>query len=145
MDEKKRNLKGSEKRDIFKRRHKDLDSSFYATDADFCLVSKYPPGTVAYLDYKDLGDNVTFTEAIQYNEWITHAPVYIVQGSDPDNGPFTIMRYLGGDWEPKPPDVTLEFVTQVEDWHSFGVWEAGLRQEYSKRRGWNGNLRTNDA
>jgi len=137
-------LRGSEKRDTFKRRHKDLDGSFYATDADFCLVSKYPPGTVAYLDYKDLGDNVTFTEVIQYNEWMTHAPVYIVEGGDPDNGPFVIKRYLGGDWKPDPPDVDLEFVTQGENWYGLGIWEAGLRQEYGRRKGWGGKLRTSN-
>lgn len=142
MDDKKRNLKGSPKRDIFKLMHKQaLGSGFYATDADLCLISKDPPGTVAYLDYKGSGEDITFAEAIQYNEWLSHAPVFIVEGHDPETGPFIIKRYLGGDWKPEPPIVELEFVTKVDDWHGFGSWESGLRQEYSKRGGWGGRLR----
>jgi len=140
MDERIKNLKGSEKRDAFKRKHKDLDRRFYATDADFCLVSKFPPGTVAYLDYKGSGENVTFTEAIQYNEWMTHAPVYVVEGRDPETGPFTIKRYLGADWQPNPPTVNWGNSEYVTDWESFERWERLLREEYRKRGGWKGNL-----
>lgn len=140
MDEAKQNLKGSEKRDEFKRRHKDLDKSFYATDADFCLVSKVPPGTVAYLDYKGSGEGITFTEAIQYNEWMIQAPVFIIEGSDPQNGPFIISRYLGGNWQPNPPEVHLERIKIVDGWKEFEEWERYLRNEYRKRGGWKGNL-----
>lgn len=143
MGKSKRDLRGSWKRDAFKYRHKrSLPGSFYATDADLCLVSKSPPGTVAYLDYKDPEDTVTFAEVIQYNEWMAHAPVYIVEGKDPSNGPFTILRYLGGEWRPRPPKVDLEFVTKVENWHDFEAWESNLRQEYSRRNGWGENLRS---
>lgn len=136
MDERKRNLKGSEKRDIFKQKHKTLDKSFYATDADFCLISKSPPGTVAYLDYKGSGEGVTFAEAIQYNEWMGHAPVFIVEGSDPENGPFLIRRYLGANWRPEPPIVNYGDEHYCADWPAFGEWERELRREYTKRGGW---------
>jgi len=142
MDEGKRELKGSEKLDEFKRRHKDLSGQFYATDGDLCLISKYPPGTVAYIDYKADGDNVTFAEAIQYNEWMKLAPVYIIQGDNPEMGPFTITRYLGADWRPEPPVVNYGDSITVSSWPEFGEWESSLRAEYRRRGGWQGYLRT---
>lgn len=142
MDERKRNLKGSEKRDIFKRRHKDMGGHHYATDADLCLVSKNPPGTVAYLDYKSPSDSITFAEVIQYNEWMDHAPVFIIEGEDPENGPFTVKRYLGGDWRPYPPQVELEHDADLENWAALERWEQQLRNEYHRRGGWDGYLRT---
>ena len=132
-------MKGSEKRDEFKCRHKDLNKQFYATDADFCLVSKKPPGTVAYLDYKGSGEPVTFSEAIQYNEWMKHAPVYIVEGPAA-TGPFVIRRYLGADWQPFPPEVNWGELEPAEDWQAFGRWEQRLRDTYRRRGGWNGCL-----
>jgi len=140
MDERKRKLKGSEKRDIFKQKHKELDKQFYATDADFCLVSKNPPGTVAYLDYKGSGEGVTFAEAIQYNEWMKHAPVYIVEGSNPETGPFVVRRYLGANWKPDPPVVDYGAEVLASDWAALGEWERALRKEYTRRRGWQANL-----
>ncbi len=113
----------------------------YATDADFCLVSKEPPGTVAYLDYKRPRDKIQFAEVIQYNEWMKSAPVYIVEGEDPNSGPFVIKRYLGGDWKPEPPKVTLEDEATCQDWDAFWNWERKLREEYKRRKGWNGNLK----
>ncbi len=142
MDEHKQNLKGSEKLDEFKYRHKKLDKRFYATDGDLCLVSKLPPGTVAYLDYKGSGECVTFAEAIQYNEWMQHAPVFIVESSTPAAGPFRIRRYLGADWRPEPPEVSWGNETKVKDWLGFGEWERELRETYNRRGGWGGNLRT---
>jgi len=140
MDNDKRKLKGSERRDVFKRMHKELEGGLYATDADFCLVSKWPPGTVAYLDYKTPWERVTFSECIQYNEWIRLAPVYIVVSACPERGPFVIKRYLGGDWRPEPPAVRLEFEARCQGWQELGAWERELRREYRKRGGWNGDL-----
>lgn len=142
MDEQLKSLQGSESRDIFKRCHKQLSRTLYATDADLCLVSKSPPGTVAYLDYKKRNDSVTFTEVIQYNEWMRLAPVYIVSGDDPESGPFTIYRYLGGDWKPHPPTVHLEQERHCLSWQEFEDWEIDVRRQYHKRNGWNGNLKT---
>ena len=142
MDDRKRNLKGSEKRDTFKQKHKNLDRGFYATDVDFCLISKHPPGTVAYLDYKDVNDNVTFTEAIQYNAWISTTPVFIVESTNPEAGPFLIRRYLGADWKPNPPVVEWGEEVVCMNWEDFEKWERSLRQEYRKRGGWNGNLKS---
>jgi len=140
MDDAKRLLKGSEKRDIFKQRHKELDKRFYATDADFCLISKRPPGTVAYLDYKGSGEPVTFAEAIQYNEWMKSAPVFIVMGENPETGPFVIVRYLGANWKPNPPDVNYGEKVDIPTWEAFGEWERALRDEYQRRGGWRGCL-----
>lgn len=136
MDGAKRNLQGSENLDIFKRRHKSINPIFYACDGDLCLVSKFPPGTVAYLDYKTTTDYVTFSEGIQYNEWMHHAPVFIIEGDDPENGPFTIYRYLGANWRPEPPTVNLEKVEYCETWTEFEAWETWIRNEYRKRGGW---------
>jgi len=141
VDSQTRNLKGSPKRDLFKRKHKDLNNKFYATDADFCLVSKTPPGTVAYLDYKGSGEGVTFSEVIQYNAWMMQAPVYLVLGENPETGPFDIYRYLGGDWKPNPPTYKTELTKKCDGWEQFEEWESVLRNEYQKRGGWNGSLR----
>lgn len=140
MDECKRKLKGSEKRDIFKWAHKQLGNGLYATDADLCLISKYPPGTVAYLDFKGSGEGITFAEVIQYNQWMQQAPVFIIEGRDPEHGPFAVKRYLGGDWQPHPPTVNLEHELDADDWQEFGQWERRLRAEYRQRGGW-GKLR----
>ena len=141
MDEDKRNLIGSETRDIFRRAHKELPGDFYATDGDLILVSKNPLGIVAYLDYKTPFDCVSFTEAVLYNEWMPIAPVYIVEGADPANGPFTVKRYLGANWRPEPPIVNWGDVEVLVDWTEFEAWERQLRMEYKKRGGWRGCLR----
>lgn len=140
MDDAKRNLTGSESRDIFRRLHKELDSQFFALDGDLILVSKTPPGTVAYLDYKRPGDFVTFAEAIQYNEWMKDAPVYIVESGNPKIGPFVIQRYLGANWKPEPPVVNYGETQQIENWSAFEKWERHLRDLYRRRGGWGGLL-----
>ena len=141
MDDAKRNLKGSEKRDVFKRKHKDLNNRYYASDADLCLIDKYPPGVVAYIDYKGSGEPITFAEVILYNEWLKQAPVFIVEGRDPENGPFKIKRYLGGNWKPNPCETILETIEEISDWSCFAEWEGKLRNAYRSRNGWNGKLR----
>lgn len=141
MDEWKRVTKGSESRDKFKLKHKECGGNLYATDADLCLVSKNPPGTVAYLDYKMPNDLITFAEVIQYNEWMRQAPVYIVEGQNPETGPFIIRRYLRSDWKPNPPNINLESGITCQDWEAFWKWERKLRSEYERRGGWNGKLK----
>lgn len=145
MDKAKRELKGSEKRDIFKQKHKQLSSSFYATDVDFCLVSKHPPGIVAYLDYKDDNDCVSFSEALAYNEFMKRGPVYIVQASKPETGPFIVRRYLGANCKPDPPDVEYGVALWFKDWEALGEWEKGLRDKYRKCGGWHDNLPVDDG
>ena len=127
MDENKRNLIGSPKRDKFKRRHKDIDKSFYGADADFCLVSFSPRGVVGYIDYKGSGEGVTRTEEVLYDEWMETKPVFIIEGVDPETGPFKVWRYLGSDKE-------LEYVTFVADWSGLEAWERGLRNAYAKKQ-----------
>jgi hypothetical protein len=145
MEEWKRTAEGSERRDKFKLKHKECGGDLYATDADLCLVSKDPPGTVAYLDYKTSWDRIRFSEVIQYNVWMKHAPVFIIEGDDPENGPFEVKRYLGGNWKPKPPIVNLEHVTSCADWDEFWKWERELRAEYKRRGGWDGKLKVEKA
>jgi len=138
MDNAKRALKGSEKRDTFKQSHKSLHPSFYACDIDFCLVSKYPPGIVALFDYKDFNDSVTFSEALAYNKFMEIAPVYVIQASNPETGPFILRRYCGANWKPEPPDVKYGPPLRLADWPAVGLWQRELRIEYRKRKGWNG-------
>lgn len=71
---------------------------------------------------------------------MTDAPVFIVEGDDPNEGPFKIKRYLGADWRPEPVDVNYGDVIYVQDWQGFEDWERELRLEYRKRGGWNGKL-----
>ena len=90
MDKDKQALQGSPLRDKFKRAHKQLSGRFYATDLDFILVEKEPPGIVACFDYKHPMDRITFAEVLAYNA--LNCPVYIIQASDPEHGPFRVQR-----------------------------------------------------
>lgn len=135
MDDSKRNLKGSEKRDNWKRKHKDLPKEFWAADLDFVWIEKSPPGVVAYVDYKADNDSVTFTEAIMYNQFTSTAPVYIVQGDD-ETGCFKVRRFLSADWHPNPPVVQFEEVTTTTSWDEFATWQRDLRRKYKGRQEW---------
>ena len=125
MEDNIKNLKGSDKRDMFKWAHKNKmnGAPFYASDADLCLITTSPRGVVAYLDYKGSGEGVTFTEKILYDEWSETKPVYIVEGIDPENGPFVVFKYvIGGE---------LVHQCNLKDWSDFTNWEAEIRREYS--------------
>jgi hypothetical protein len=135
MDEQKRNLQGSEKRDIFKRKHKECGGKLYSTDVDFVWVEKSPPGIVAYVDYKGSGESVTFTEAIVYNQWIETTPVYIVKSKNPETGPFEVSAFEGADTKPDPPDTTLRHIITCADWQAFWEWETKLRELYRRKGG----------
>ena len=130
LDDHKRNLEGSNSRDIFKRMHKTVNKDFWAIDLDFVLVDKGAGGRiVAILDYKKKRDRVTFAEVLAYNSLLAIAPIYVIQGDDPENGPFTVFKYLSGEWRPNPPKVRLEAITELGDWSEFESWEASLRQK----------------
>ena len=132
MDNKTRNLRGSQSRDTFKYMHKQCCSpKFYASDLDFMLVE--PPGLVACLDFKLPGQEVTFAEVLAYNVLLKTSPVYIVESPSPEAGPFKIYQYLGGDWHSRPPSVELVFVCACEGWGAFSRWEGQLRQEYRRQ------------
>jgi hypothetical protein len=123
-----RNQTGSPSRDIFKRRHKDLNKSLYALDIDFALIEKYPyPKIVAILDFKTHGDeDITFAEVIAYNTLIERGiPVFIVTG-DPEEGVFQIFRYMGG--HHKKPSSKLKHVANTENWQQFEQWEKDCRR-----------------
>lgn len=124
MNDELKQLKGSEKRDAFKWAHKNkIDRPFYASDCDLCIVSKEPRGVVAYFDYKGSGEGVTWAEGILYDEWAKTKPVFIIEGKDPENGPFTVSKYKVND--------KLELVRELKDWSDFEKWESLLRTEYS--------------
>ncbi len=145
MDDNTKNLNGSKSRDDFRFYHKQfLPTDFYACDGDLVLVHKFPPGTVAYFDFKTTQDKITFSEVIQYNEWMTTAPVYIVESDNPQTGPFTITRYMGGDWKPNPPTWNPGEVRYCATWIEFARFERELRDEYHRRDGWRGNLKKRD-
>jgi hypothetical protein len=126
MNEQLKSLKGSPKRDVFKWAHKNMMDapSFYASDCDLCIVSFDPRGVVAYLDYKGSGEDVTRTETVLYDEWARTKPVYIIEGVDPEHGPFTVSQYFDADH--------LEEVAYLKDWRDFQRWEAKLRNQYSR-------------
>jgi len=131
MDKAKRQLKGSPSRDAFKKWHKFLIDTFYASDIDFVLVSKNPPGIIAVLDYKKPGDDVTFAEVLAYNNLLELGlSVYIIVGNEPFDK-LKIYRYLGGGWKPDPPKVSLRFVTETKSRADFATWEKRLRQEHN--------------
>ncbi|MFH0900536.1 MAG: hypothetical protein V2A73_07895 [Pseudomonadota bacterium] len=130
MNDDKRCLKGSDRRDVFKRFHKDINGSYYASDLDLVLIAKYPPGIVAYLDYKTPWDTVSFSEVILYNEQSRIAPVYVIESANPQTGPFRISLFSTGDYRPHPPRVELELTTECQNWRELEAWEGRLRNRY---------------
>jgi len=130
----KRQLKGSPSRDAFKKWHKFLLDYFYASDIDFVLVSKFPPGIVAVLDYKRPCDKITFAEVLAYNDLLgCGLAVYIIVGEESFEK-LKIYQYSGGDWKPEPPEVKLELVLETKNRTDFLLWERELRNKYSVTR-----------
>lgn len=134
MNDNKRNLKGSPSRDAFKLAHKSLCRHFYATDIDFCLVEKSPPGIAAYFDYKRPSDSVTFSEVLAYNKLSLIAPVFIISSANPETGPFDVHIYFGGDPKPEPPNVWMPYVCTCDDWAAFQQFEQIIRDQYKRRK-----------
>ncbi len=134
MDKEKQELEGSKSRDRFKRRRKQGPSNFYASDLDLVLVEKQPPGIVAMFDYKQPWDIVTFAESIAYNSLTRIAPIYIIEGSNPEEGPFHVFRFLHADWHPEPPDVQKEYIGKFETRNQLEEFEKELRQAYKTNK-----------
>ena len=129
VDDATQNLEGSPSRDRFKLLHKKkCASSSYACDLDFILVGKSPYRIVAFLDYKLSKDKVTFSEIIAYNILKKIATVYIIRSLKPDNGPFLITRFDGGDPSPNPPVANCSFVKECATWEDFNKWEQDIRR-----------------
>lgn len=133
FDSNKLHLRGSPRRDLFKQMHKTLDHAFYATDIDFALVSKSPPGIVAFIDYKSPYDMVQFSEVLAYNVLSKIAPVYIIEAANPQTGPFAISLFSTGDYRPHPPKVKLTLIAECRNWEELEAWERKLRQLYEDR------------
>lgn len=130
MDSMKRHLMGSENRDKFKWAHKQIDKTFYAFDLDFVLVEKEPLGIVAFVDFKTPLDRITFAEVLGYESLKVIAPIYVIESSDPENGPFVVSEYKGGDFKPEPPSVDLRWIGEFADWAALEGWERALRERY---------------
>lgn len=133
MDSDKQELQGSPRRDVFKRRHKDLPGNLYGMDVDFCCIEKHPNGIAAFLDFKTPWESITFAEVIGYNALMSMAPVYIIRAPDPEQGPFQVFAYMAGNPGPDPPDVRLELRETCPNWPALGRWEAKMRGDYRKR------------
>jgi len=124
-------LRGAPRRDAFKAAHKtELGRGFYAADLDLVLVADRPPRLVAFLDCKQPGEALSFTELVTYNRLMDVAPIYIVEVRDAARGPFTIKRFRGATiTAPGLPHLwQLEFVLTCMGWAAFRVWEAALRR-----------------
>jgi len=139
-DDRTRELIGAPSRDKFKRWHKEGPKTFYGCDIDFLLVSKYPPGIVAILDYKPQmrGGALTFSEVLAYNDFKAHGyQVFIVVAPEPDDwcafqfARFDIYEYLNGDWRPDPPRIDLQKVGDNVDANEYWEWERRLREQYT--------------
>ena len=123
-----------------------MDRQCYALNSDLELVEKHPsPFVVARLDFKTLGDRITFTEAIAYNEYSRLlAPVYIVEAqayprdfvaSEPDAHKFNIYRYNSGDWRPEPAIVDKTLLKEGVSWAELHEWEKALRNHRKQEMG----------
>lgn len=135
MRESTRLQQGSPSRDRFKRKHKEGPGWCYACDVDFALVSKSPPGIVAFLDYQVGEEAISFSEVLAYNELLSIAPVFIVRGDADANGPFSVMEYEGGDYRPEPPRAKLTRIASQLDWQGLLAWEQLIRNGYAAQRG----------
>lgn len=131
-------LQGSESRDVFKRIHRDHGKArpwFYACDIDFCLVAKEPqPHIVAVIDYKEPGDDISFTEVIVYNRLIRRGlPVFIVEGqtsitdTEKDDQSFDILQYQWGNLYSRPAEAFTKTVETGIGWDAFFDWEQEIR------------------
>jgi hypothetical protein len=130
INKQKEALRGSPSRDAFKHAHKvRLASSFYACDLDFIFVAKFPYRIVAFLDYKRMSDGATFSEVIAWNDLMALRPVFIIRSDNPELGPFSIYRFMGGDPAPEPPICDFQSIRQCETWEDLGEWEQELRNE----------------
>lgn len=134
LDDGRYELVGSPSRDTFKRRHKDMPPQFYALDIDLVLIDRAPFMIVAFCDYKRPTDNITFAEVVAYNDLLKVAQVYIIEAGDPQNGPYTIMRYLGGDPRPHPPKVEIVEECRCTTFKDLETWEREIRQEIANDR-----------
>jgi hypothetical protein len=133
INKRKQFQKGSPSRDLFKRKHKNGSNDFYASDLDLVLVSKSPPGIVAFIDYKTYPkDVVTFSEVLTYNALSCIAPIYLIYGDDDAEGPFSVYLYKTGNWLPEPPKVEKDRILHLVDWPDLLSWEGKLRDDYVK-------------
>lgn len=144
MDERLRSLKGSLSRDEFKLWHKSaaLPKFYYMCDCDGVLVEKrvnsitsvIHEGIVAFIDYKQAGDSVSYTEAVAYNQFVAMGfPVFLVWSKSPEFTTFTIQRYNGADPRPSPPVCDLTLVAKDISQAQYVAWEKQLRDEWYLR------------
>lgn len=139
MDDELRNRSGSSSRDYFRLLHKKrLPAHMFGVDLDFVWVEKNPHMVIAGVDIKLIGDGITFTEVILYNEWIAQfAPLYLIYAKSRGaiaKGAFSIYRYESGNPGPEPPIVQKRLVKTVANWREFGEWQQALR-DYVKGGG----------
>lgn len=124
-------LKGSPSRDEFKYWHKRAGPPrAYATDLDFVLIEKFPYRIAAVIDYKTLGDKISFAEVVAYNEFLKAGwPVYIIQGpAEPPFNNLSVYEYEGGDPVPNPPIYNLRTVAENMSETEYWTWEMWLRE-----------------
>lgn len=127
LDKRKQYLKGSPSRDSFKYQHKKLSRKLYACDLDFILVAKFPYRIIAFIDYKQGTEPLTFSEVIAFNQLKTIALVFIIRGKEAESGPFQIFKFEGGNPTPNPPTYDLTAIRQCETWQDLEEWEKQLR------------------
>uniref|UniRef100_A0A6M3LQF6 Uncharacterized protein n=1 Tax=viral metagenome TaxID=1070528 RepID=A0A6M3LQF6_9ZZZZ len=137
MDEDKRKLIGSKRRDLFKQRHKSLAGGFYACDLDFVWIQRRPPCILAVLDSKRPGERPTFSEVITYNSLLALGiPVFLVEyvgdSEVEELDRLTVFRYLGGDPYPPQSPSQSEHVAGPFSWEEFGKWQASFREQHQQ-------------
>lgn len=133
MDEIKRSLIGSPLNDLFKHKHKTLRRDLYMLDIDCVFISSsFPYSIIAFADIKKPGEDITFSEAVCYNQLAASRPVYIIYAIDADIGIFDLNRFITGDSRTKPPTVKLRHLKQVETWQDYEAWESKLRELFKQ-------------
>jgi hypothetical protein len=136
-------LIGSASRDLFKAAHKQLLEHsnprvqaryrpLYACDIDFVIVEFKPRrGIVCYYDYKRAPDPIRATERVAYEAQLVVAPVFIVEGENPTEGPFDVYEFMGvTDRGAKDEKAILEHRIFCKNWLYLAEWEYQLRIKY---------------
>jgi hypothetical protein len=138
MNDRMRALKGSPLRDLFKQLHKEmLPGHMTGCDLDFMIVEKNPDCIAAFVDFKKVGERLTYAEAIAYNELLRVAPLYLIYAAGETaikGGQFEMWQFLSADRGPDIPAVEKVFCARSANWTEYGHWEQSLRAA-SKKNG----------
>jgi hypothetical protein len=108
----------------YNHRHRAGFDTHWASDLDLVLIEREPnPHISAFLEFKNDGEPIRFTQAVMFETFQPTAPVFIVIAendmleNDPDEQVFTVERFDEvEDLSPSPPDVATTTIKKDVPW-----------------------------